>query len=415
MSLSLQRYIRYDNDRLTQFLKQRIKKEKERSRLIALEKIAHHVPEHLIIEILSRLPVKDLLQFKSVCKSWYAIISRPDFVSKHLINYYNNSNNDDWRGCLFVQHYVTNAEIELYELFLDETPRVLAYFSLDDMPMSSIYVCGPCHGLYYVYRYDSGYRALWNPAINEFKLLPEIICKPDFPANLTYCKYEVYGFGFDHLTKDYKVVVIKGYWKGTDDLNSNDNGDLNPPISALVYSLRTNSWRYCGDLAKAYHLEFNKCYIYVKECCYWLGSLDYSSELIISFNMANDSFKEIDVPDYAQPSDKCLAVYDDSLAFLSLHQTEKNFDIWTWSEGCWTKKFKVGPLPGVWRPIGHWMGNRIILQLDDGKLVLFYPDKEETKDLAFQNEMLCQGVFAYMESLVSIKDKDEAGQQPEEN
>ncbi|KAL8154978.1 hypothetical protein AgCh_000370 [Apium graveolens] len=183
----------------------------------------------------------------------------------------------------------------------------------------------------------------------------------------------------------------------------------------LVYSLRTNSWRYCGDLHKAYHLEFNKCYIYVKECCYWLGSLDYSSELIISFNMANDSFIEIDVPDYAQPSDKCLAVYDDSLAFLSLHQTNKYFDIWAWSEGCWTKKFNVGPFPGVWSPIGHWMGNRLLLQLNDGKLVLFYPDAEETKDLAFQNNMLCRGVFAYMESLVSIKDKYEAGQQPEEN
>lgn len=355
--------------------------------------------ENLIIEILSRLSVKDLLKFKSVCKSWYAIISSPNFVSKHLNNYYNR--NDDWRGCLLVQHYVSYAEILLYELLVDETPRTLAYEVLDRTPMHSSYVCGPCDGLYYVYHYDFSGRALWNPAINEFKILPEIICKPDLPAQFTYASNEVYGFGFDHVIGNYKVVVMKGYWK----TDPNDDSDLKHPVSVLVYSLRTDSWRYCGDLAKAYHLEDNKCYIYVNGCCYWFGSLEYSSEVIISFDMANDSFKEIDVPDYAQTSSKCLAVYDDSLAFLSLHNTDNFFDIWTWSEGCWTKKFSVGQLPDVRGPVGHWKDNTLLLQCEDGKLVLFDPDTQKTKDLAFQNERWCEGVFAYMESLVSIKDK----------
>ncbi|KAK1349174.1 F-box domain-containing protein [Heracleum sosnowskyi] len=310
MALSLQRYTgSSETHPLTQLLKQRIKKQKERLMLISLEKI-DHLPENLIIEILSWLSVKDVLQFKSVCKSW------------------------------------------------------------------------------------------------EFKMLPEIICKPDLPSQFTYALYEVYGFGFDHVSGDYKVVVMKGYWKA--------NHVLKHPVSVFVYSLSTDSWRYCGDLAKAYDLEINKCYIYVNECCYWFGSLDYSSEVIITFNMANDSFKEIDVPDYAQPSSKSLAVYDDSLAFLSLHETQKNLDIWTWSEGCWTKKFTVGPLPYVWSPVGHWKGNMLLLQYNDGKMVLFDPDTQETKDLAFQNKTLCQGVFAYMESLVSIKDKNKAAQQPEE-
>ncbi|KNA20051.1 hypothetical protein SOVF_055940 [Spinacia oleracea] len=408
MALSLQRYTWSDeSNRFAQFLKQRISKEKERSMLIAIEKI-DHLPENLIIEILSRLSVKDLLQFKSVCKSWYAIISSPNFVSKHLNNYYNNNN--DWRGCLLVQYYVTHAELQLFELLVDdETPRVLADEVLYSMPMYSSYICGPCDGLYYVYQYDSSGRALWNPAINEFKTLPKIICKPNLPSEFSYAPSEVYGFGVDPVTGDYKVVVLKGYW------NDNDDSDLKHPVSVLVYSLRTNSWRHCGDLAKAYDLESNKCYIYVNGCCYWFGSLDYSSEVIISFDMGNDVFKEIDVPDYAQPSSKCLAVYDDSLAFLTLDDTEKKFDVWIWSEGCWTKKFTVGPFPDVRSPVGHWKCNRLLLECEDGKLVLFDPDTEEMKDLAFQKDKWCEGVFAYMESLVSIKNKNEAGQQTEEN
>ncbi|WOG85769.1 hypothetical protein DCAR_0104962 [Daucus carota subsp. sativus] len=127
--------------------------------------------------------------------------------------------------------------------------------------------------------------------------------------------------------------------------------------------------------------------------------------------MANDSFKDIDVPDYAQPSTKCLAVYDDSLAFLSLHESLKNFDIWTWSEGCWTKKFTMGPLPDIRHPVGHWKDNRLLLQCENGYMLMVDPDTQETKDFAFHNYTGCEGVFAYRESLVSIKDKIKAGQQ----
>ncbi|KAK1402852.1 F-box only protein 8-like [Heracleum sosnowskyi] len=411
MALSLQRYTRPDEmNSFTQFLKLRTMKVKERSMLIALEKIVCYLPENLIFEILSRLSVKDLLQFKSVCKSWCDIISSPVFVSKHLNNYYNN--NDDWRGCLLAQFYVSHAEIQLYDKLVDETPRVVDYEILYNMPMYCSYVCGPCDGLYYVYQYYSDGRALWNPAINELKTLPEIIRKPDFPDEFTYARNEVYGFGFDHVTGDYKVVVMKSYWK----LDRESN--LKHHVSVLVYSLRADSWRYCGDLAKAYDLKRNKCYIYVNGCCYWLGSFGYRSEVIISFDMANDSFKEIDVPDNVLPSSKCLAVYDDSLVYLSLRETGKIFDIWSWSEeGCWTKKFSVGPLPHFSCPIGHWKGNRLILQSGDGKLLLYDPDTQETEDLAFKNLMQCQGVYAYMESLVSIKDQiqNEAGQQPEDS
>lgn len=406
MALSLQRFTWADTgSRFTQLLKERIRNEKERSMLIAINKL-DHLPENLIIEILSWLSVKDLLQYKSVCKSWYAIISSPNFKSKHLKNYYNK--NDDWRGCLLVQHYVTHAELQLYALLVDETPRVLADEVLYSIPLYSSYACGPCDGIYYLYQYDSSDRALWNPAINDFKSLPKLICKADLPSSLTYAANEVYGFGLDPITRDYKVVVIKGYWS-----NNDEETDVKHPLSVLVYSLSTNSWRYCGDLAKAYDLESNKCYLNVNGCCYWFGSFEYTSEVIVSFDMATDEFKEIHVPDYALPSSKCLGIYDDCLAFLSLHESEKNLEIWTWNEESWTKKATVGPFPDVRGPIGHWKDNRLILQCEDGKLVILDRGSQEVRDLAFQNDRWCEGVFAYMESLVSIKDKIESGQAEE--
>ncbi|XP_062015337.1 putative F-box protein At3g51171 [Rosa rugosa] len=40
--------------------------------------------EDVIAEILARLPVKSLMRFRCVCKSWRALISESYFVKKHL-------------------------------------------------------------------------------------------------------------------------------------------------------------------------------------------------------------------------------------------------------------------------------------------------------------------------------------------
>ncbi|KAJ8549340.1 hypothetical protein K7X08_033047 [Anisodus acutangulus] len=37
----------------------------------------------ILCYILSRLPVKTLLRFRSVCKQWRKLISKPDFIADH--------------------------------------------------------------------------------------------------------------------------------------------------------------------------------------------------------------------------------------------------------------------------------------------------------------------------------------------
>jgi predicted house-cleaning noncanonical NTP pyrophosphatase (MazG superfamily) len=44
------------------------------------------LPFKLVEEILLRLPVKQLLQLKRVCKSWNSLISNPNFAKKHILN-----------------------------------------------------------------------------------------------------------------------------------------------------------------------------------------------------------------------------------------------------------------------------------------------------------------------------------------
>src|SRR4051812_15081950 len=44
------------------------------------------LPFEIVVEILSRLPVKFLLQLQCVCKSWKSLISNPKFAKKHFFS-----------------------------------------------------------------------------------------------------------------------------------------------------------------------------------------------------------------------------------------------------------------------------------------------------------------------------------------
>ncbi|GJU55151.1 F-box associated domain containing protein [Tanacetum coccineum] len=42
------------------------------------------IPENIIADILSRLPVKKVINCKSVCKNWHKLVSDSYFVDLHL-------------------------------------------------------------------------------------------------------------------------------------------------------------------------------------------------------------------------------------------------------------------------------------------------------------------------------------------
>ncbi|XP_074308494.1 putative F-box protein At3g10430 isoform X1 [Silene latifolia] len=394
MALSLHRYtnrLPNPNYPLFQLLKHRTRVEREKSMLIYIApENGNRLPENVLIEILTWLPVKEVLQYKSVCKSWYSILSSPQFISKHLKN--NRHRYID--NCLLALFPVTSAESNLCELLIDETPRVLEDKVLYGIPEYGAYICGPCDGLYYLCAYS--YRALWNPSINEVRTLPPIIITHQSPTLPIYAFWDWYNFGVDPVTGDYKVVVIYDYI---------DDNEVRYPLSVFVYSLRTDSWKYCGDLAHRYDLVNNKCYFLVNGCCFWLSNNFDSPELIISFDMTSDSFQELPIPNYQRPASNCLGMYEESIAFFSVHEGDGILFIWTLNHGMWTKKFTIGSIPDNCIPIGHWNYNKVFLQQFEGRrLVLCDPNTLEIKDLGYNGPGRCMGLFCYMESLLSIKD-----------
>ncbi|KAG5616484.1 hypothetical protein H5410_016308 [Solanum commersonii] len=86
------------------------------------------LPAELIIEILSRVPVKSLLKFRSVSKSWLALISTPEFINTHLS--LSTNNNKDYTHHLLTMIFRA-AMNGLYEY-------TLKYFTLSSLLYESV-------------------------------------------------------------------------------------------------------------------------------------------------------------------------------------------------------------------------------------------------------------------------------------
>lgn len=72
------------------------------------------LPKDVLIEILSRLPVKSLIRFRRVCKIWYDLLKSLNFISKRVKNYNVNHShlavkrNDDQTWYMFLDEMLEN-------------------------------------------------------------------------------------------------------------------------------------------------------------------------------------------------------------------------------------------------------------------------------------------------------------------
>ncbi|XP_062002103.1 uncharacterized protein LOC133719925 [Rosa rugosa] len=161
--------------------------------------------------------------------------------------------------------------------------------------VESLRIIGHCDGIVCLALIDYHQRlakssevCLWNPAIHQFKFLPEEPFLQDWskvPRSRMFKEFaylrpvhllnETMGFGYDPKSKDYKVIDI-----GFSD--SKFYGDpeyygghvIVYPPKAVVYTMRTDSWREI----KTFSLERETSYLwpdtfqlYFKGMCYWSG------------------------------------------------------------------------------------------------------------------------------------------------
>lgn len=339
--------------------------------------MADYLYEGIIINILHRLPVKTLLRCTSVCKSWYSLITSPEFISSHL-----KFAAADKKRAPFLLLRRCIGDSERYELYSDNesfTQRATLEFPFRSIN-SFLTIVGSCNGLlclsddrvYYMHTI-----ILWNPCLKKSVLLP----KP----NLIYNSYGTFtqslGFGFDHVSSDYKVVRITYV-------------DFARHPQVELYKLSTGVWQDMSYLELDYVVYNRSRQAYVNGATHWVANYMDFYDLIVLFDMCHEVFKTMMLPVSLVNNDpmrsKDLVVYRESLALIlwNVSGAEPSCCVWVMQEygveDSWTKNFSIdfGNFGnGFMRPLWVRKHGEVMIVWQDGCLISYDPDGGEVKGL----------------------------------
>ncbi|KAL3627697.1 hypothetical protein CASFOL_029060 [Castilleja foliolosa] len=372
------------------------------------------LPEELITVILSKLPVKSLLRFKCVRKSWYSLIKSPNFIHLHL----NNSSN---HNCIMVRR--CSEEQHVLSFYSHETLADLGIQIDTPFPRSvieTVTVSGPCNGLICISsHYDKMF--ICNPATREFRSL---FVPPSFGYRSGYY-IETVAFGIDPNSCEYKLVMIGVHYFHGDQFPTDDKYRYygSPPQydgdrEVVVYDFTTDSWRETGIVFPE-PFDYSRKSVTLNGAFHW-WPIELGNFSILSFLISDEVIESIPLPEFYswEHETRCrdLFVLNKSLALIVYYQFEC-FEISVMNEygvkDSWAKLVKLGPMPFAYYPIAFWNSNDEDMLLLEGvtDVETCYNDYHLIScDLQHQNvkHFPIYGwpsefdVFLYSESLVSV-------------
>ncbi|XP_073128494.1 F-box/kelch-repeat protein At3g23880-like [Henckelia pumila] len=367
--------------------------------------MADYLPEGVIVNILQRLSVKNLICCTCVSKSWYSLITSPEFISSHL-NFTSATEKDAslllLRRCL--------ADSECYSLYTDE--KFCTWNDTLKFPFTSINsyftIIGNCNGLLCLSDDRVLYLhtiILWNPCIRKSIVLP----KPNLIYNSFGTFVQSFGFGFDPISSDYKLVRITYV------------DDAQEPLPQVeIYRLSTGMWQDISYLALDCVIYNRSRPAYINGSTHWIANSIQRGDLIVSFDMCREVFRKMTIPaslvNLESFSSKDVVAYKGSLALVSwnLSGNDPGFCVWVMKEygvaESWAKHFVMtyqNAGGGIMRPLWVRKNGGILVARQDGRVVSYDVVGDGVEDLRIRgssSEEFVRSVHVdgYMESLVLL-------------
>ncbi|KAI9162613.1 hypothetical protein LWI28_028941 [Acer negundo] len=130
------------------------------------------IPPPIIIDILSRLPVKSLCRFMCVSKPWLALINHPRFAKMHL------SRTHKQRLLIHKSNSLYSVELETLSCLLNSIPVEIKLPCIMELERAYTFgpVIGSCNGLLCIRDVIAlkGFL-LYNPSTKECKRIPDLV------------------------------------------------------------------------------------------------------------------------------------------------------------------------------------------------------------------------------------------------
>ncbi|KAL3506367.1 hypothetical protein ACH5RR_031749 [Cinchona calisaya] len=357
------------------------------------------LPQEIIIEILSRLPVRSLVKFRCVSKSWSSIISSPSFIKTHL-KISSNSRKYANKSLVFGH---TNSPSKLYTCYLysilseNSTANTMEIDPPLRMQGHQLSFVGCCNGLVCILN-SRDILVLWNPSTRKSKQLP-------YSPNHGNHGYFAYGFGYDESHDDYKVVEICNICY--------QPFSFETPVN--VYSLVTNSWRRIQDYLGPF-VSPRSC-VFMNNALHWpvaRSNHDKVTRSILSFNMAEETYQQIPVFKLENRYfGWSIGILEECL--VTCEYCEFWTEVWALKEygvkESWTKLFTI-PLSfeDTILPLLVIENSGIVVKCGLGIMLYNSQDKSAKHwELPALGNSLKTAAATYIESLVSPDTEDELG------
>ncbi|KAL6548238.1 hypothetical protein OROGR_008659 [Orobanche gracilis] len=295
--------------------------------------LAQSLPLDVITSILSRLPVKSVLRFKCVSKTWCSLIESSDFVNLHLSQ---TRLSMDFPK-LVVSQYL-DASFLSATIYAGNHPNNCYYFTeLADHPLKQLrqpkiriipQILGSCNGILCLSVFDKSSVFLYNPSTRTHHLIPQFSPTPNSNPVLSIdpstINMVVFGLGFYSVQRDYRVV-------------------------RLVETVSCNPWTLL------YREASNNSGAFVREKIYFVyhgKGAPPQRNVIKCFDIHTISFSSLRLPEVC---DRCngsyiLREFEGSLSLIGnfgYHDPLVPADcslFWTLSnDNFWTMVFNIGP------------------------------------------------------------------------
>jgi len=251
----------------------------------------NHILDDFVFSILSNLPLKSLKRFGCVRRSWALLFENSHFMNLLRNNFICNYQSYYDDTCLLLNLsplYQNHYNSSLFSISGERFQNMKKLYWPSQIQEEGIGILGSSsiNGILCLYVKDRRQlMCLWNPTINEFKVIP-----PSPFENAPYYIYigiNYHRFGYDCVRDDYKVTIRYVIFQAI----SNDDVFVNDPFLLNcvweMYSLRSNSWTNLelDNFIPTNRDDNNK--FYLEGMCQWLSYGDSYIQDLVSFNFIN--------------------------------------------------------------------------------------------------------------------------------
>ncbi|KAK4413275.1 putative F-box protein [Sesamum alatum] len=373
-----------------------------------------NLPSELIINILSRLPVRTIISCKCVCKSWLNLLNTPEFARSHLsksvpglILWQIQSQLSEH---LEIFEFEDELDLERHELHYNPVTKISCReFINEDHP--GLGIQGSANGLVCFRKIGQHPETVYicNPITRDYIQLPNPGTIWHYPTTVTY------GFGTSKISGQHKVIRIYHEYRRDPDTYKL----LGIPKSECrVYTLGTGgSWRSIDPGPK---LEYNCRSIgaFLNGNLHWLVADLEGFACISCLDLETEVFSTFSPP-AALPERRrflggltglgdCLCMCDNSSDDEIVIWVMKEYGV----EKSWTKEFVISKLPDyagepyeVVYPIKIFKDGEILMAWEDFHL-FYHSTKNGTTasvGIAGLQTADCIGAMLHTPTFLSLK------------